>query len=98
MAFHVGQKVCCVDDTTKGDLGIFPKKGEVYTIKWIGMYTHPIFNRTDLCFHLQEIDRPINGLTGHAVPYLATRFRPAVERKTDISIFREILNREKVDA
>ena len=25
-------------------------------------------------------------------------FRPVVERKTDISIFREILNREKVDA
>jgi hypothetical protein len=84
--FRVGQKVVCVDNTTPNATGRIPnpdlKKGEIYTIA--GVY---------------------NGWTGPGVtlvelkarePHIgfhAFRFRPIVERKTDISVFHEILRK-----
>ncbi|MDM9629591.1 CAP-Gly domain protein [Rhizobium sp. S152] len=83
--FHVGQKVVCIDDTFKHvsiDQGI--RKGEIYTIRWVGEYTHYI-DGTFFGIKLQEIDRGNDdGPEGYGaadMPFRATRFRPLVEDK-----------------
>lgn len=85
MTFHVGQKVVCVDDEARyGDL--YPlKAGVTYTVRSIGPFCHPLFRITEVCVCVEEITRQDD------FPYLARRFRPLVERKTDISIFHRIL-------
>lgn len=105
--FKVGQKVVCVDDSLeftrqlareKG-LNIRPHldgltKGNIYTIRengckdWMG---------TDfLCVRLVEItNRPEGPLAGKDTPYAEWRFKPLEERKTDISLFKEMLIKPK---
>ena len=104
MNFHVGQKVVCVDDK-------IPCRslanGSIYTIRWFGLHVDPHFG-TNLCVRLAEINpRPEESelLKDYPealadVPYYASRFRPLVTRKTDISIFKRMLtpNQEKVRA
>lgn len=97
MAFRVGQKVVCVD--AGGDLdgrspGIWAKgeeivDGQIYTIH--SMFPHPADGV--LCLRLHEVKRDPAALImwGHD-GYAASRFRPVVERKTDISIFTAMLN------
>lgn len=98
MAFRVGQKVVCVDDSAelgkrliinpalsagwKNDL----KRGEVYT--FLSYAKHPNSNHPAL--HVAEINR--------VWPFAACRFRPVVEKSTDagMAILREILDRESV--
>ena len=77
--FRVGQNVVCVDD---GNSHVKPsrrsplRKGEIYKISDIFEF--------DGLLHLQ-----VRGFN----PYFSQkRFRPIVERKTDISIFTEMLN------
>lgn len=95
MPFYVGQKVVCVDDT-----GIINGRyvefrgvrhletnsqiycGEVYTVAWLGLC--PKLNRN--IFHLFERERPCG------LGYCTSRFRPVVERKTDISALKALLN------
>lgn len=81
--FRVGQKVVCVDAET-WDGGHFDAEqplvvGRVYTVASVGR-TH--FG--DHGISLVENRRRIFPFFG------ARRFRPVVERKTDISIFHEI--------
>jgi hypothetical protein len=88
--FRVGQKVVCVDDGRAVHLGCklwdgLLKKGALYTISGVNA-KHPDFPGVD-AVHLAEIRRP-NGM-----PFGAWRFRPVVERKTDISIFLAMLNK-----
>lgn len=91
MAFYVGQKVVCVADAVQpGRLwvdGVPPKEGAIYTIASIvinGSGTQALV--------LVEAPRgPISHALG-AYGYHAWRFRPIVERKTDISIFKAMLN------
>jgi hypothetical protein len=73
--FRVGQKVVCVD--ARGTL----QKDAIYTV--LGIELAPS-GRTIL-----QVDCPpdIGGCSG----YYATRFRPIVERKTDISVFKAML-------
>jgi hypothetical protein len=90
MAFRVGQKVVCVDAsglTTNRPLSI----GAVYTIR--ELYDDP-FN--GLGVMLEEI---INSMcsTGE-YGYRSVRFRPIVERKTDISMFTKMLTDKRLDA
>ena len=86
--FYVGQKVVCIADR-KGpvnDLGL-PSfvKGRVYTItSFYEESPHGLF----LC--VAELDQRVGGQV-HG-------FRPIVERKTDISIFTEMLTKTGVDA
>jgi hypothetical protein len=94
--FHVGQKVVCVDDSLSElrDLNeILPTRGTVYTIR-------AIVRRGSLCFHLVEItNEPYRYQDGFGeVSFKAYRFRPVVERKTDISIFTAMLTPSKADA
>ena len=102
--FRVGQKVVCVDDRDTpaysstaiyrnfigGMNGL--QEGRVYTVRALGEW--PAAPGTTGVW-LVEIIRPI---TSHAAeefgepPYAAARFRPAIERKTDISVFTAMLN------
>ncbi|NTA27435.1 hypothetical protein [Allorhizobium ampelinum] len=109
--FRVGQKVVLVDDSTHSSpsslariegekRGVkYPIKGKVYTVR----KTVVISNTEELAILLVEID---NGEASvrfgfkNEAAFLASRFRPVVERKTDISIFKALLNTtpEKVTA
>jgi hypothetical protein len=103
MSFHVGQKVVCVDASPTGKYlprgvtcsnddmhGL--KLGRVYTVRYVGD-----FRDLPVCC-LDEIIRPVEPLTGKESGYAQARFRPVVERKTDISVFTEMLKRWKVPA
>lgn len=80
MSFHAGQKVVCVDDSNGGadsPLGA----GFFHGLRIGEVYTITHINaRGNLS--LAEISQP---------GWAQCRFRPAVERKTDISIFTEML-------
>lgn len=107
--FHVGQKVVCVDDdpgpdriegvrdgtiyVLTGDLDGLTE-GVVYTIRDIVEYPFD----GQLMLYLCEIDRPpLLGPSGlFETGFALRRFRPAIERKTDISIFTEILKPKHV--
>lgn len=90
MTFHVGQKVECIDDegqpVREGDTPV--KKGAVYTLRDV----FDFFGEEGV--RLQEITNPRDR------GYHSWRFRPIVEKKTDISIFTAMLNASKqgVDA
>jgi hypothetical protein len=99
--FHVGQKIVCVDDlddiSLAEKLGLFIvgdldglTKGAIYTIR--ALITDPVTGV--YCARLHEIHRqpmPYRGGT-FEVGFRITRFRPVVEKKTDISIFTRILD------
>jgi len=95
MTFRIGQKVVCVDDFWEAppaaDHLIRPQKDQVYTVRdlapgWISSNGPAI--------RLEEI---INRKTlwqksGFCeLAFKTSRFRPLVERKTDISIFTAML-------
>lgn len=103
MLFHKGQKVLCVDDSVDCAVGQFINgwlvssvsldgltKNAIYTIRgyagpsWLDNITHT--------YWLEEIHRPINQRTFLEFGYKVTRFRPLIERKTDISVFQQLLN------
>ncbi|HEY6019289.1 MAG TPA: hypothetical protein VIY48_05110 [Candidatus Paceibacterota bacterium] len=81
--FEIGQEVVCVD--THGDTGRNPyseaaakhlENGRVYKIKGI----RPFFNEVFLSLH---------GVDGF---WYYKRFKPVEKKKTDISVFTEMLN------
>ncbi|MEH7869256.1 CAP-Gly domain protein [Rhizobium laguerreae] len=91
--FHVGQKVVCIDDKFKHvSIDQLIRKGEIYTIRWVGEYTHYI-DGTFIGVKLAEINRGNDdGPEGYGaadMPYRATRFRPLVKDK--ISSLRKLL-------
>lgn len=91
MTFKVRQKVVCIN-AKGGFINLCGEvidsheltEGAIYTIRSIGMFDGV------LAVRLQEITRrkPDNRWD---LPFRADRFRPLVERKTDISIFTEML-------
>ena len=97
--FRVGQKVVCIYD---GWQSFFhpgegkPEKGIVYTIR--DVYVRDRDGSAFLRF--EEIRNPLIYRNGEAeCSYAAHRFRPVVQRKTDISIFKALLtpSKEKVE-
>ena len=93
--FYVGQKVVCTarrEWKAKTIYPMVPRRGEVYTVREVTHFgspglrlveiVNPPMHHTEgyleVCWAQYDID-------GHA------EFRPVVERKTDISIFREML-------
>jgi hypothetical protein len=89
MAFRVGQKVVCVDDAIPTFARLvrwvfrFPwnlRRGEIYTIAKVSNIAGPTVT-------LIEVKNP--PLPEGA--FWARRFRPVVERKTDISVFEAML-------
>jgi hypothetical protein len=93
MSFRVGQKVVCIDAAQfpgfrwHPDADI-PRVGEVYTVTGI-------FQKDGkpgvVLKEIKNVEEVYSG-------YRASRFRPAVDRKTDISVFTKILNREVANA
>ena len=97
MTFRVGQKVVCVDAGSTGKYTPWRHsddvhgltEGVVYTIRAVGSFRGLRDN-----VWLAEIHRPL--CAGREYPYAAARFRPVVERKTDISVFTAMLNPSQV--
>lgn len=93
--FTVGQKVVCVNSDRAKNL----KKNGVYTIKLVKKGDIPNLGLTGViswfCLELVEAE-PNRGHIG----FCPSRFRPVVERKTDISVFKAMLNplKEQVTA
>lgn len=88
--FYVGQKVVCVDDVPRKFGGLDDlRAGNIYTIRWIGIHKNAV------CVRVCEI--PARARRPFDLPYFADRFRPVVEKKTDISIFTGILRRETIE-
>ena len=84
MAFYVGQRVVCVDNKGQRD---FLQNGQTYTIE------RGNFVDNDKVFVWIAgvcVDCPI--LRG----FFASRFRPLVEKKTDISVFTALLKPRRV--
>ena len=89
--FYVGQKVVCVNGTTQPGciwLGAeVPRSGRVYTVDAL------VTNRSGTpALVLVELPRDPVSVACGAIGYHAYRFRPVVERKTDISALKALLN------
>jgi hypothetical protein len=90
MMFFIGQKVVCVDATQPEERSLVAgllyfdndlRRGAIYTVQRVGL-THPGDPE-----HLPCIE--VDGADGW--PVWAHRFRPVVERKTDISCFTKLI-------
>lgn len=88
-AFHVGQKVVCINDgpiiNDLGNVWVAPQLEErrVYTVTEIRS------SRRGIRVAEAEPSKPNNWFS-------TMRFRPVVERKTSIAIFHEILHTQRV--
>lgn len=90
---RVRQKVVCINNDTIPDSEMtafcLPNplvKGRIYTVTGVGLI-HPYDSKKRPCITVAEV-------TGrHA--FLASRFRPIVEKKTDISEFTKLLTSKK---
>lgn len=91
MTFRIGQRVVCVDaGKSHWDFDPGLKKGSVYTIAAIDEYWEGT--------GLDLVELPAPKVDGHYQAYRSDRFRPIVERKTDIAIFRKMLIPQGVEA
>lgn len=87
--FYVGQKVVCVDDSPSSGHRAFHInmpicRGTIYIIRWVGMCPEGLPG-----VKLEGIKR-LYTLPSPDSPFRSARFRPLEEKKSDISIFREI--------
>ena len=96
--FHVGQKVVCVDDVvwfkdggvTNVKSGL--EKGRIYTVS--NIYPIPtLYYRGEIGGFVAElVETTAPGEWKTFLGYSVKRFRPVAERKTDISVFKAMLN------
>lgn len=91
--FYVGQQVVCIDDKFKNvSIDQVIRKGQIYTIRWVGMYSHYVDGEF-VGVKLEEIHRGNDdGPEGYGaadMPYRASRFRPLV--KDRIGSLRKLL-------
>jgi len=97
MTFYVGQKVVCVDASNmpgaRWRANEAPVEGQVYTVMAVRVTREGL-----QVLQLRELDRCeavkawVARNIGKFAGYDARRFRPVVERKTDISVFKAMLN------
>ncbi|MBN9137119.1 MULTISPECIES: CAP-Gly domain protein [Phyllobacterium] len=83
--FYIGQKVVCIDDKFKNvSIDQLIRKGQIYTVRWVGMYKHYVDGEF-VGIKVEEIHRGNDdGPEGYGaadMPYRATRFRPLVKDK-----------------
>lgn len=88
MNFHIGQKVVCVDARQRNEYcsGCL-KEGGIYTIRKVRF--NPLGKLGVLLFEVRSGAPPFDD--GNERGFLADRFRPLDERKTDISVFTKLL-------
>lgn len=99
MTFRVGQQVVCVDATWGCATGSrhqvlccpnLPTEGLIYTIRSIDSVVAVRGHRATAFIRLVEIANP--AASNGTEPYFeAHKYRPLVETKTDISIFKKML-------
>lgn len=109
MSFHVGQKVVCVDDAMRvswrksgffgrfrryRDLGHNLNRGDVYTVTAI---TAVRCTTSRVVFRMLHVAGAWH-FGAPTIGFPAFQFRPAVETKTDISIFTRMLTPQREDA
>ena len=90
MAFHVGQKVVCVDDKRQHVPWADPAEvagktiiqGRIYVVR-----SHGIFDG-DYCITVEGIIR--SSPFEDDAPFRASRFRPVAEKPSSIEIFRSL--------
>lgn len=90
MTFRVGQKVVCIlRHPNPFPDAIYPDLGPVYTIREINEWSYGTL------VMLNEIDNShLVGKLGRLEPgFIASAFRPIVERKADIGFAHEILRK-----
>jgi hypothetical protein len=94
MAFRVGQKVVCVSDMIirMAEFVVQPRVGCIYTVRDV----YRSLGNFD-AIHLVEIKNGLH-ISGREFGFHAVRFRPVVERKTDISVFTKMLTDTKIGA
>ena len=80
MTFRIGQKVACVSEFEARDEP-WPQLGRIYTVEALTM------GATEAGLRLVEVP------TINPYGWKRSRFRPAVDRKTDISIFTNMLKK-----
>lgn len=90
--FRIGQKVVCVDDEEWSNHQRRIRAGEIYTIAAFGV--HPADGNEE-CAFLVGVKRIFRGVD---YPFGLYRFRPIVERKTDISVFTKMLTPQGIEA
>lgn len=97
--FHVGQKVCLARQFSQGELSraavdsvALPVKGMVYTIRAFDDQTSV---GGGLGLWICEVVNPPHWTNGIEPSFWVDLFEPVVERKTDISIFTDILKTSK---
>jgi hypothetical protein len=83
--WHVGMKVVCVDNSTWE-----------HRLKLNGVYTIAAIDTAhfDDRLYIGLVETPSKNI----LQWLASRFRPVQPRKTDISVFTRMLNKDKVPA
>lgn len=89
--FYVGQKVVCIDDGEQTQLGDRVEVGQIYIIQEF----YIIWIEDNRCAVLLQGLRRNHMLFGDG--WSINRFRPLQEKKTDISIFKALLNPVKQD-
>lgn len=95
MTFHVGQKVVCVDDKNWGHPEPplnWPVTGRVYTVRGFSAAWDENGSNGLL---LAEVSSGNYFDAGEEVGFKRRRFRPIVETKTDISIFKRMLTPQR---
>lgn len=91
MNFRVGQKVVCIDADPSLDGYVHTQLclNSIYTVR--GIDTEPDALGNIGLWFVEIADAPTRG-GKFTTSFRASRFRPAVERKTDISIFTKMLD------
>ena len=89
MAFRVGQRVVCVREVSWVTAGLSPLKGEICTIHDIvPAWTDGAPALVLAEYNYWNVDEPMH--------FHASRFRPLVTRKADISALKALLEPAKV--
>lgn len=98
--FRVGQKVVCVyagpaDPMRPGQASDYLKKGAIYTIREVCEFPYAPDRKSGVGIRLVGVYREDDSHNPEwsDYPFGSFRFRPIVERKTDISVFHEILRK-----
>jgi hypothetical protein len=105
--FHIGQHVVCIDDIFPGENGVcdptfaercpnLPVKGGIYTVRGF-VVPYAEYPGTPGMLLEEVINPPSRYLEGTFEPsFFPSHFRPATERRTDISVFTDALRLPKI--
>ena len=94
--FRLGQKVVCVDDSP-GPVARMHYQLELNAVYTIRGFCENIHGEIGLLLEEVWPDAPPL-MSGQERGFRQSRFRPAIERKTDISIFTKMLTDESVSS